>query len=284
MATDAPRDEPIGLIAGQGALPLHTARGMRAAGRRVCCVGLSGQFDPELRNECDRFRAVGLFRVGQWIRALRRMDVHEAVMIGRVGKTTMHDPWRFVRYVPDIRTLRLWYKRLRHDHRTPAILGAIAQELASGGIDLIDSTRYIPEHLARGGVMTRTQPGPLQRGDIEFGWSLLNKSIELGIGQSIAVCERDVIAVEAVEGTTRMIERAGALCHKRPWTLMKTSGPDHDRRSDVPTIGQDTIRAMHECGGRCIAVGEGDVIIVERDKTIELADELGIAIVGIARA
>ncbi|MHC4976374.1 MAG: LpxI family protein [Planctomycetota bacterium] len=276
--------EPIGLIAGQGVLPVHTALGMREAGRRVCCVGLSGQYVPELREACDEFREVGLLRLGQWIRVMRRMGVREAVMIGRVGKTTMHDRWRFVRYVPDLRTLRLWYSRLRHDHRTPVILDAIASELSTHGIELIDSTRYIPEHLATSGVMTRTQPGDMQRRDIDFGWPLLRRSLELGIGQAMAVCERDVIAVEAVEGTTRMIERAGVLCHKRPWTLLKTIGPNHDRRADVPTIGRDTIRAMHEVGGTCIAIGTGDVIIVDREETLALADSLGVAIVGVDTA
>jgi UDP-2,3-diacylglucosamine hydrolase len=274
--------EPLGLIAGQGVLPMHTAQGMRRAGHRVCCIGLRGQYVPELKQECDEFREVGLLRLGQWIRSLRRMDVRQAVMIGRVGKTTMHDPLRFVRNIPDWRTLSLWYRRLRHDHRTPVILGAIADELATHGIDLIDSTTYIPEHMATAGVLTRTSPGAMQQGDIDFGWELLLQLLELGIGQSLAVCERDVIAVEAVEGTTRMIERAGALCHKRPWTLLKSAGPGHDRRADVPTIGQDTIRAMHETGGACIAVGVGDVILVEKEKTLALADELGISIIGLA--
>lgn len=275
---------PIGLIAGQGVLPIRVAEGMRRDGRTVCCVGLSGQFESDLPAQCDRFRTVGLMRPGQWIRTLRRWGVSEAVMIGRVSKKRMHDPLRLVRSIPDLRVLRLWYRHLRHDKRTPAVLAALANELASSGVTLIDSTTFIPDHMATAGPMTRAQPTPDQQADIDFAWPILEDALRLHIGQAIAVRERDIIAVEAVEGTTRMIERAGALCRRKGWTLLKNAPIDQDRRADVPTIGEATIRAMKEAGGGCIAVGAGDVIVVEKEATLRLADELGVAIIGIARS
>ena len=51
--------EPVGLIAGSGALPLLVARGARAAGRSVVCVGIHGCFDPGLPALCDRFDPAG---------------------------------------------------------------------------------------------------------------------------------------------------------------------------------------------------------------------------------
>jgi type IV secretory pathway protease TraF len=47
----------------------------------------------------------------------------------------------------------------------------------------------------------------LARGDVDFGWPLLRQLVELDVGQSMAVRDRDVIAVEAIEGTDAMIER-----------------------------------------------------------------------------
>ena len=274
--------ETIGLFAGQGVLPVLVARGMRAQGMRVHAVGLSGQYLPELRGECDRFRTVGILRLGQWVRALRRMGVREAVMVGGVNKSrTMHDPLRMVRNIPDWRTARLWYRRLRHDRRSPALLAAVAEELAAGGITLVDSTLHIKEHLATVGVMTRSAPVGEQLADIAFGWPLLTEALRLGIGQSIAVRERDVIAVEGIEGTDAMIKRAGELCRRRGWTLLKAAGAQHDRRADVPTIGETTVRTMAASGGACIAVAVGDVILVDKPGTLALADELGVAIVGV---
>ncbi len=276
--------EPIGLIAGQGRLPILVAQGMRASGRRVCAVGLAGQYEPELPAECDSFKRVGVVRLGQWARTLRRMGASEAVMIGRVDKARlMHSPLRFVHALPDLRTLRVWYRDLRHDRRSPAVLAAVANELESCGVRLIDSTAHIPDQMAGVGVMTSRTPSEAVRADIDFAWPILEQTLGLHIGQAIAVRELDVVAVEAVEGTDRMIERAGVLCPRGGWTLLKSAPRDHDKRADVPTVGELTIRNAAAAGCACIAVGAGEVIIVDKPDTLKLADELGIAVVGVTR-
>lgn len=272
---------PIGLIAGQGNLPVLVADGMRAAGRRVCCVGLHGQYDPDLPGHCDDFRRAGLVRLGRWIRLLRGWGVSEAVMVGGVRKARMHDPLRLARQIPDWRAALLWYRRLRHDRRTPALLAALADELASNGITLIDSTTFIPDHLAGDGVLGRVRPTEAQRADVAFGWPILERIVELDVGQSIAVRERDVIAVEAIEGTDGMIDRAGSLCRAPGWCLLKTSRPDHDRRADVPAIGVGTIERLVRARGGCVALGTGRVILLDRPAVIAAADRAGIAIIGV---
>jgi DUF1009 family protein len=271
----------IGLIAGQGRLPIIVARGMKDAGRDVCCVGLRDQFDRDLPRFCDRFRTAGMVQIGRWIRLLRRGGVEEAVMVGGVAKVRMHDPLRLLRQLPDWRAINIWYRHLRHDRRNAAVLAAVADELAANGIRLIDSTTYIPDHLATPGVMGRIEPGGQQQADIDFGWPLLEQIVALDVGQSIVVRERDVIAVEAVEGTDGMIDRAGALCRAKGWTLLKTCRPDHDMRADVPTIGVETIERVAQAGGRCIAVGARRVILIETAKVIEAADRAKVAVVGV---
>ncbi len=275
---------PIGLIAGQGQLPVIVARGIRASGRRVSCIGLRDQFVPELPALCDDFAEAGVVQLGRWLRLSRRFGVTEAVMVGRVAKARMHDPFRLFRQLPDWRAVNLWYRKLRHDRRSATLLTVLAEDLAKEGLVLIDSTTYIPDHMASEGVMTKRQPTDEQRGDIDFGWPLLKQVGSLDIGQAIAVREKDVIAVEAVEGTDRMIARAGELCRRKGWTLLKTARPGHDMRADVPTIGVSTIESMHKAGGGCIAVGVGRVILVDRPAVLAAADRLGIAVVGVRDA
>lgn len=271
---------PLGLIAGGGRLPILVARGMRRAGHSVYCVGLRGQFPRELPSLCDRFREVGALRIGAWGSALRGFGVAHAVMVGRVDKAKMMHNWSsIIHNVPDFPSARLWF-RLRHDRRSHLILAGVADLLARSGVQLIDSTSHISDHLATTGVMTLRQPSAGQRADIEFGWPLLQEMLRLDIGQSIAVRERDVIAVEAVEGTDRMIERTGQLCRAPGWTMLKGARVGHDRRADVPTIGPNTIRNVHKAGGRCICIASGDVIMIDKPETIALADELGVALVG----
>ncbi|MBX3364058.1 MAG: UDP-2,3-diacylglucosamine diphosphatase LpxI [Phycisphaeraceae bacterium] len=275
---------PVGLIAGGGRLPILVARGLRDAGHPVHGVGLHQQYDSELPSLCTTFRDVGLLRVGSWARALRRRNVNHAIMVGKVDKAKiMHDPLRIVRNLPDLRTLRAWL-RLRHDRRSHAVLAAIAEELERSGVSLMDSTAPIRDQLAHAGTITKTRPTPQQRADIEFVWPVLSDLLRLDVGQAIAVRDRDTISVEAVEGTDAMIERTGRLCRAKGWTLCKGSRAGHDRRSDVPTVGEHTIRKLYENGGRCLALAADDVIMIDKKRMVTVADELGVAIVGIPMA
>lgn len=271
---------PLGLIAGEGIFPVLVARGARAAGRKVVCAGFARNAWPELRRECDHFEWVGVLRLGSWIRVLKKAGCHEAIMVGRVQKSQVYDRWRYFRYIPDWRVLKMWFTVLRHDKRPYSILQAVANELASAGIHLIDSTKYCGEHLATAGVMTRRQPTEAQWQDIRFGWELCSTISRLDIGQAIAVMDRDVIAVEAVEGTNAMIERAGQLCRVGGWTMIKVANTTHDMRVDVPTVGMQTIEKLRASGCSCLVLEAGKTIILEKPKVLELADRYKIAMVG----
>lgn len=271
---------PLGLIAGEGVFPLLVARGARHAGRRVVCAALAGSAWEELEGECDQFDWVGIARLGQWVRVLRQAGCTEAIMVGRVVKTKMYSRWRYLQYIPDLRTLRIWLTTLRHDRRPNTILQTIAKELKSEGITLIDSTIYTADQLATPGVMTRRQPTDRQWQDIHFGWALCQQISRLDIGQSIAVLNKDVIAVEALEGTNVMIDRAGTLCKTGSWTLIKVSNAAQDMRMDVPTIGTTTIEKLAQARAACVVLDPGKTILLEKQKVLELADRHKIAVVG----
>ena len=272
------------IIAGQGELPRLCAEGIRQSGRRVVGLGLRGFHEQDFPEACDDFRSVGFLRSGGWVRAARRFGCEDAVMIGRVGKGLMHRR-RFkiamLRELPDLYTFDLWYRKLRFDRRSANLLRTLADDLARRGLLLVDSTTYLPEHLATEGDLGARAATTDELGDVEFGWSLLSRVSELHIGQSLAVRQRDVICVEAVEGTDRMIARAGELCPRGGWTLLKTAAPDHDMRTDVPTIGVRTIEQAAAAGCTCIAVGTGRVILADKPKVLAAADAAGIAIFGV---
>jgi len=271
----------IGLIAGGGRLPFLIAAGARQAGLKIVCAGLGNNPDPQLANAVDYYTEVPLARPGTWIRKLKKQGVTDTIMVGKVRKENLYSPKRILKYLPDWRAIRIYYWRLRKNNKIDqTILQAIADELACGGIILQDSTKYCKEHLADKGVMTRTKPSAGVQEDIDFGWQMLKKISETGIGQAIAVKEKTVLAVEAVEGTGAMIERAGQLCRRGNWTLLKAPRPDLDVRFDVPCVGTETIESLNKNGGRSLVVEAGRTIIIDKPQTIELADKLGIAVIG----
>lgn len=276
-------DSPLGLIAGEGVFPLLVARGARAAGRRVVCCGFDGMADPQLAHEVDAYRPVSFVRLTSWARFLRRHGCREAIMVGRVRKQNLHVRnellWA-IRQVPDFATFWAWFTILRKDRRSDTALRTTAAELEKRGITLIDSTTYTQDHLASEGVMGRRVPDERQLADIERGWVVCGYMTREDIGQSVAVKDRDIVAVEAVEGTNRMIERAGELCRGGGWTLVKRANTREDMRLDVPSIGAHTIEKLKRAGATCLCVEAGKVILLEKDRVIELADKAGIAVVG----
>ncbi|OHB60075.1 MAG: hypothetical protein A2167_08480 [Planctomycetes bacterium RBG_13_46_10] len=271
----------LGLIAGEGRLPFLVASGARKAGLKVICVGLVDNVEKSLADEVDVFYRVAVARPGSWIRKLRKHDVTRTIMVGRVAKSRLFTPWRILKYLPDWRAIKIYYWWLRGQNKqNDSVLRALADELATKGIILENSAMYCEEHLATAGLMTRHQPSSLVEGDIEFGWAIVKKLGELDIGQAVAVKEKEVLAVEAIEGTAEMIERAGQFCKSGGWTLIKVSKPNQDMRFDVPCVGPDTIKSLAKNGGKCLVVEAGKTIIIDKPETIKLADQLGIAILG----
>lgn len=283
MKADAPIPEelpPIGLIAGSGRSPFLVARGVHNARRRLVVVAMRGFASERLRDVADEFTWAGMARLGKWISVFKAAGVRQAVMIGGVRKKTIYSPLRFVRYIPDLRSLRLWFGKVRKDKRDNAVLLAVADEFQREGIQLVSSVEYCPENLADDGLMTRTPVPRASIEDVEFGWKIARASAELDIGQALAVKERDIIAVEAMEGTDAMIRRAGRICRVGGWTMIKVARPTQDMRFDVPTIGPETIRNLRDAKCTCLVVEAGKTMIVDKAVTLDLADKLKIAVIG----
>ena len=128
--------------------------------------------------------------------------------------------------------------------------------------------------------MTRPHRPSTSANDIRFGWDLAREMGRLDVGQTVVVNDTAVIAVEAIEGTDRCIRRAGELC-RRGFTVVKVAKPSQDLRFDVPTIGVETIKTMHEAGGKVLAIEAGMTIILKPQEVAELADKFGIAVVAV---
>ena len=77
-----------------------------------------------------------------------------------------------------------------------------------------------------------------------------------------------------------MVKRAGQFCKKGGWTLIKVARANLDMRFDVPCVGEDTIKAMAENGGKCLILEAGKVIIIDKPQTLEVANKLGISVIG----
>jgi DUF1009 family protein len=274
-----PALEPLGVIAGAGKFPAMVIEGARQAGHRVVVLGLKEIADPALAELADEFHWVAPLRLGQWMRTLRRRGARNAVMAGYVRKHTMYRRFGILSFLPDWRFIKLWFVDIP-DKRTDTVLTAVADLLARNGITLEDVTKHCGSAVAAEGTLGASGFTTAERRDLVFGWPIAKEMGRLDIGQSIAVKNTEVIAIEAIEGTDQMIERAGTLCRSGGWMMIKVAKPNQDMRFDVPTIGPNTIENLHRHGARALAVEAGRTVIVDREETLEAANRYGIALVG----
>lgn len=281
MATPTP--ERIGLLAGGGRFPILFAEAARRQGLSVACVGIRDEASDELRALCDRFEVVGVSKLGGMIRAFQRMGVRRIVMAGKVHKHVMHTPLRVLRLMPDWRMVQFWYRRLR-DKRDDTILLGVIREFERDGMTFASALDFCPELLVSHGYLTRRRPTPAEMDDVRFGWMLAKEMGRLDVGQSVAVKECAALAVEAIEGTDRCIERAGQLCKAGGWTLVKVAKPQQDMRFDVPTVGVSTIENLARARARVLAIEAGMTIVVDQADVVARAEKLGISIVAVDAA
>lgn len=272
----------VGLLAGSGRFPVLFAEAAQQRGLEVHCVGIRHEAPDELIPLCARFERVGVTRMNTMIRAFQRMGVDEVVMAGKVTKNVMYTPWRVLQLWPDRRTVRWW--RNLPDRKDDTVLLSLIDEFARDGIRFTSALDYCPELLVDHGLLSRRPLTPVERGDVAFGWRLAKAMGGLDVGQSVAVKERAALAVEAIEGTDRCIERAGQLCKAGGWTLVKVAKPQQDMRFDVPTIGLSTIDNLARAGAKVLAVEAHKTILVDRDLVIARANHHGMTLIALTAA
>jgi UDP-2,3-diacylglucosamine hydrolase len=271
----------IGLLAGAGRFPVAFAQAARNQGISVFGVGVVGMASDELHGLCDYFTTTSLGRFGRAIRLFKAARIDRAVMAGKVDKTVLFQPFRWLRHFPDWRAIHMMLRYARENRKDDTLLLALIREFERDNIHFESPLIYCPELLVKHGFLTRRKPSPAQWRDIQFGWEIAKELGRLDIGQTVIVNDMAVIALEAIEGTDAAIRRAGTLCRRGGFTVVKVAKPQQDMRFDVPTIGVETMQTMREAGARVLAVESEMTIMLDQPEVIELANRLGIAIVSL---
>lgn len=270
---------PVGLLAGAGRFPITFAEKACETGTPVVCIGVKGMADPALKSICTEFHWLRRFSMGFVIRKLRAGGVTQWTMAGKFHKHILFQPWMWLRLLPDWHTAKFWLSRHRRkDNKDDSLLLALIEEFRERGLSCVSALELCPELLVKEGTLTHRKPTAAEERDISFGWTLAREMGRLDVGQSVMVRQQAVLAVEAIEGTDLAILRAGDLCGGSGFVVVKVAKPSQDMRFDVPTVGLQTIEAMHRAGARALAIEADRTIILDEAETIRLADRYGMTI------
>jgi len=262
-----------GLIAGNGRFPELALESARRLGHDVTVIAIREEAAPDIEALAPRCHWISLGQLGKLIDILKQEDITEVVMCGQVKHTRI-----FSSIVPDWRLVKLL--ATLPSRNTDGLIGGVIKILEDEGIHLSDSTALLKPLLASEGVMSRRKPSKEENADIAYGRRVANALAGFDVGQSVAICERACVAVEAMEGTDAMLRRAAGLVNGRRLSLIKVARRREHLLFDVPVVGRDTIPVMRETATTVLAVEAGRTLMLDREEMLQAANEADIAIVG----
>ena len=261
------------MIAGNGRFPLLALETARRLGDEVVVIGIKEEASPEIEKLAARCHWISLGQLSRLIEILKEENLSDVMMAGQVKHVSI-----FSAIQPDLRLFKLL--AALKGKNTDALIGAVAKVLSDEGIRLTDSTLLLKPLLADAGVLTRRKPSDDEEKDIAYGRRIANALAGHDVGQSVAICDRACVAVEAMEGTDAMLRRAASLVNGKPLRLVKVSRRRGHLLFDVPVAGSATIEVMKETGTTALAVDAGRTLLLDRDEMLEAANASGITICG----
>lgn len=262
---------PIGIIAGEGNFPRLLARAAREHNIHVSAIGIRGITSSDLADEVDQMHWVDFGKFNRIIEVCHEAGIRKAVMAGRIKHSCIFHLSKI-----DRRGIKLLARTA--NRKADTILKAVTDEFGREGIEVMDSTLLLREWMPPSGLLTPQAPPDRHiMEDIEFGRPIADRVAGLDIGQTVVVKEGTVVAVEAMEGTDKVIlragEQAGAGC-----VVIKVAKPRQDRRFDVPVIGLTTVKKMIQARCSAMAFPGGQVLFFEQDDACALAASRGISL------
>ncbi len=265
--------ERYGLIAGGGRFPFMVLEAARDEGRSLVTVAIKEEADPAIEQEADRLHWISLGELSKLIGIFKDEGVARAVMAGRVQHrqifSAIRPDWRLVKVLAAL-----------HRKNTDSLIGAVARVLEDEGVELVDSTLFLKPFLAKPGANGKREPTGEELADVAYGREVAAAVSGFDIGQSVVICEGACVAVEAMEGTDEVIERAAGLARNRRLAVVKRAKPRQDMRFDVPVAGPTTIRKMVAAGATILAVEAGKTLLIDRDELLAAADAAKICVWG----
>lgn len=261
------------LLSGRGAYPRILAERARAAGVPVSLIAIEGEIDPEFVATFPREHVitVKLGQLGHFLKGLEKLRSRYFVMCGQVAPKRL-----FGGLGLDFKAAIILAKLKERNAHT--IFGAVSDEAAKIGVQQLDARAFMDAEMPTLGCMVG-KAKEISEDELAFGIRIAKECARLDIGQGVVVSGGTVTAVEAYEGTDKMLRRCADIPKKNP-LFVKTVKPNHDYRFDVPCFGMRTLESLQIGGIKKVALQVDNAVMLEKEKVLAEAARLGITIVG----
>jgi hypothetical protein len=256
----------IGLIAGNRRLPIIFSEVAKQKNHCIVAVAIKGDTSPKLKDYVDKIYWLSLGQFSRMFEIFKKEGITKIIMAGQISPLRLFS--KDIGKDPELKNL---LERIR-DKKADTIFGAVADKLKEFGFELMDSTAFLEEFLPKKGTLTKREPNFDEWEDIYFGLDLAKEIAFLDIGQTVAVKNKAVLAVEALEGTDNLIRRAGKIS-RHGTIIVKVSKPKQDMRFDIPVVGLNTVKNLIKAGAGCLAIEAGKTLFIDKEPSLELANK-----------
>ena len=272
LPTDYKRD-PITLIAGRGRYPALLTEIIKNKGIPLKLISIKNETDHSLINDFSDEAHVSLHlgKVNKLLKTLKKFESKYVIMAGQIKPTRLFNGLN-----PDIKLISILAKLDELNAET--IFGSLVEEITKLGCTVLDARSFLDDHLASEGLMTLSKKQP-SSDILEFGINMTQNIAQLNIGQGIVIKDKTVIAVEAFEGTNKMLKRVGELKLK-DLIFFKTIKKNQDCRFDIPIFGVKTLELMKSLKIQTAALEKDSVILIDKPEVLRAAEKYKIQLIG----
>ncbi len=264
----------IGIIAGSKFFPLIFSQSAKEKIKDIELIAFCfyGETSRLIARYVDKVFWLHVGELKKLVEIIHREEIKQMVMVGQISPKRIFERkyWddSMVRLVDDIK-----------DFRPHTVFSRVIRTLEIMGVEFLDSTLYMKEHLANGGLMSAIEPAKETWKDINFGLELISRYVELDVGQTIIIKNKSVIALEALEGTDNTIIRGYRVAGK-DCVVLKFSKKDQDFRFDVPIVGMSTLKILNKIKASALVLEKNRVIILDKKNFLKYAYALKIPVIG----
>lgn len=262
----------IGIIVGNGKLPLYFLREAEAQNIEVCLIGLFDTIEEEIKNH-KNYKAFNIGEIGEITKYLLLKDINEVVMLGKVEKSLLFQNMKLDYFGEEL------LKRLP-DKKDETLLFGVISFLRLNKIKVLPQNHLLGNMMVKERKYTEICESEEDRQTIKIGIETAKALSEVDAGQTVVCKESSVVALEGIEGTDETIKRAGELAGEG-CIIVKMSRPQQDMRVDIPAIGINTIRRAVEIKAKGIVIEANKMLFLDLEECKKIAKENNIFIIGV---
>lgn len=271
---------PLGLIAGNGALPLQVAAAQVASGGEIFIVGLEKEADAGIETYPHVWSPLGHLKAAA--DHLLGAGCTQMIILGGIQR-------------PKLETLDYdeggqWFVEQAmagEQAGDDQLLKLIVAYFQSRGLMLQPAEYVLSALTGRAGAQTSHSHDP-HADDISRAREIAKTIGAQDIGQSVVVAQRLVLGIEGPEGTDSLLQRVAGLAPEflgtpaaKSGVLAKLPKPQQDRRIDLPTLGKRTVELAAQAHLAGIVYEVGGALFDDFEAMVELAEAQGLFLVGL---